>query len=113
MLKKQEQEFVEIFGRKTGKKDLVLFDQFLAGFDETDEIMERLSKQVGVPEQVVFATRRTGFIVGKHSKKLMSDVDYEEWETAIDEYFKLKESGHDPFYIFTYLTPNEFEKFKK
>jgi hypothetical protein len=111
-LDKHRQEFTQIFGRKTGKHDLVLFDQFLTGFDETDEIVEKISKQVGVRDQVVFATRRTGFMVGKHSKKIMPDVDYQEWEDAIDEYFELKESGHDPFHVFTYLTGEEFEKFK-
>jgi hypothetical protein len=111
-LKEHEQEFVKIFGRKTGKHDLVLFDQFLTGFDETDEIVEKISKQVGVREQVIFATRRTGFIVGEHSKEIMPDIDYQEWLDAIDEYFELKDSGHDPFHVFTYLTGEEFEKFK-
>jgi hypothetical protein len=112
MLEKHQQDFVEVFGRKTGKRDLVLFDHFLAGFNETDEIMEKISKEVGVQDQVVFATRRTGFIVGEHSKKIMPNVDYQEWEDAIDEYFELKESGYDPFHVFTYLTGDEFEKFK-
>jgi hypothetical protein len=112
MLTKHQQEFVEIFGRKTGKHDLIFFEQFISGFDEKDEILEKISKQVGVREQVIFATRRTGFIVGEHSKKIMSDVDYQEWEDAIDEYFELKGLGHDPFHVFTYLTAEEFEKFK-
>jgi hypothetical protein len=112
MLRKHQQDFTELFGRKTGKHDLILFDQFLTGFDETGEILEKISKEVGVREQVIFATRRTGFIVGKHSKKIMPDIDYQEWEDAIDEYFALKESGHDPFHVFTYLTGSEFEKFK-
>jgi hypothetical protein len=56
-LDKHRQEFTQIFGRKTGKHDLVLFDQFLTGFDETDEIVEKISKQVGVRDQVVFAIR--------------------------------------------------------
>jgi len=112
MLENHQLDFAKVFGRKTGKHDLVLFDQFLTGFDETDEIVEKIAKQVGVREQVVFATRRTGFIVGEHSKKIMPDVDYQEWEDAIDEYFELKESGHDPFHVFTYLTGEEFEKFK-
>jgi hypothetical protein len=112
MLKKHQQEFVRTFGRKTGKHDLIFFDQFISGFDETDEVLEKISKQVGVRDQVIFATRRTGFMVGEHSKKIMSDVDYQEWEDAIDEYFELKESGHDPFHVFTYLTGEEFDKFK-
>lgn len=112
MLEQHKQDFVKIFGRKTGKHDLVLFDHFLTGLDETDEILEKIAKEVGIRDQVVFATRRTGFIVGEHSKKIMPDVDYQKWENAIDEYFELKESGYDPFHVFTYLSGEEFEKFK-
>lgn len=111
-LRSQQKEFNQIFGRKAGKSDLVFFGQFLAGFDETDEILERMSRKAGVSEPAIFATRRTGLMVGKHSRKIMPDVDYEEWEEAVDEYFELKESGYDPFYVFTYLGPAEFEKFK-
>lgn len=91
MLKEHQERFLEVFGRKAGKKDLVLFDQFLSGFNDTEEILESISKKVGVQEQVIFATRRTGFMVGEHSKRIMSDIDYQEWKDAIDEYFILKD----------------------
>jgi hypothetical protein len=42
----------------------------------------------------------------------MPDSEYEEWEDAIDEYFLLKEDGHDPFFIFTYLSGVEYDKYK-
>jgi hypothetical protein len=42
----------------------------------------------------------------------MPEIDYREWEDAIDEYFELKKSGYDPFHVFTYLTGEEFERFK-
>jgi hypothetical protein len=112
MLRQHQKKFTEIFGRRSGKNDLVLFDQFISGFEESGEILERISRRAGVPEEIIFATRRTGFIVSEHSRKTMAEVDLREWSNAIDEYFELKELGYDPFHIFTYLPPAEFDKFK-
>jgi Family of unknown function (DUF5677) len=42
----------------------------------------------------------------------MPDAEYEEWENAMEEYFLLKEEGHDPFFVFTYLSGEEYEKYK-
>ena len=42
----------------------------------------------------------------------MPDSEYEEWENAMEEYFLLKEEGHDPFFVFTYLSGEEYEKYK-
>jgi hypothetical protein len=74
--------------------------------------LERAARQAKVREPIIFATRRTGFIVGQDSREIMPEVDYQEWEDAIDEYFELKNLGADPFHIFTYLTAEEFDKFK-
>jgi hypothetical protein len=43
----------------------------------------------------------------------MSDLEYEEWEEAMDEYFALKELGYDPFFVFTYLSGEEYEIYKQ
>jgi len=50
-------------------------------------------------------------MVGEHSRKLMPENQYQEWEEAIDEYFSLKEDGADPFFVFTYLSAKEYEHY--
>jgi hypothetical protein len=71
-----------------------------------------IGRIAGTREELIFAWRRSGFIVGEHSQKLMPDSDYAEWEDAMDEYFFLKEEGFDPFYVFTYLSGSEYENYK-
>jgi uncharacterized protein DUF5677 len=65
-----------------------------------------------IPEQLIFAWRRSGFIVAEHTRELMSENEYKEWTDAIDEYFEIKERGFDPFFIFTYLSGEEYELYK-
>ena len=42
----------------------------------------------------------------------MPENEYQEWTDAIDEYFLIKESGFDPFHVFTYLSGKEYEFYK-
>ena len=90
----------------------MLFDQHLAGEDDFWQHAGSAARAAGVREELIFAWRRSGFIVGQHSRKLMPENEYEEWTGAIDEYFALKEEGADPFHVFTYLSGKEYEYYK-
>jgi hypothetical protein len=106
-------EFKEMFGRKPGRGDPILFSQHLTGEDDFWQQAKTVGRVAGVREELIFAWRRSGFIVGEHSREIMPDSDYEEWKSAIDEYFLLKDEGHDPFFVFTYLSGEEYDKYKR
>lgn len=42
----------------------------------------------------------------------MPDNEYEEWQSAVEEYFSIKEDGFDPYHVFTNLSAEEYEKYK-
>jgi len=104
--------FRKMFGRKPGPGDPVLFDQHLIGEDEYWQHARTAGQAAGIREELIFAWRRSGFIVGQHSRKLMPENEYQEWKEAIDEYFTLKEDGADPFFVFTYLSAKEYDHYK-
>ena len=52
-------------------------------------------------------------MVSEENRQLMPESDFEEWEDAMREYRRLAAQGHDPFFVFTYLKPLEFEHYKK
>ena len=106
------QEFKKMFGRKPGRGDPIAFNHHLTGEEDFWQQARAVGKAANAPEEFIFAWRRSGLIVGEHSKHLLPDSDLEEWNEAIDEYFLLKEEGHDPFFVFTYLSGPEFEKYK-
>jgi len=106
-------EFKEMFGRKPGRGDPILFSQHLTGEDDFWQQAKTVGRVAGVREELIFAWRRSGFIVGEHSREIMPDSDYEEWKSAMDEYFLLKEEGYDPFFVFTYLSGEEYDKYKR
>src|ERR1700716_1225925 len=104
-------EFKQMFGRKPGRSDPVVFNHHLNGEDDFWQQARTVGRAADVREELIFAWRRSGFIVGEHSRALMPDSEYEEWENAMEEYFLLKEGGHDPFFVFTYLSGEEYEKY--
>jgi hypothetical protein len=106
-------EFKEIFGRKPGRGDPIFFNQHLTGEDDFWQQAKTVGRAAGIREELIFAWRRSGFIVGEHSREIMPDSDYEEWKSAMDEYFLLKEEGYDPFFVFTYLSGEEYDKYKR
>ena len=108
-----EKRFREIFGRKMGRGDILLFDHFLNGEEDRWQVIRRIGQEAEIREELIFAWRRSGFIVAEETRRMMPDIDYQEWENAIDEYLEIKKSGFDPFYVFTYLEPLEYEHYKK
>ena len=110
-LEDAHEEFRKMFGRKPGPNDPVFFQQHVMGEEDFWQQALTAARAAKVREELIFAWRRTGFIVGRHSRNLMPDSEYEEWQDAVEEYFSLKEEGHDPFFAFTYLTGPEYERY--
>jgi hypothetical protein len=105
------QRFTKMFGRRPGQGDPVAFDHYLNGEDDYWQQTRAAHRSASIPDELFFAHRRSGFVVGEHSRDLMPDSEYQEWADAIDEYFALKEDGHDPLYVFTYLDAGEYETY--
>jgi hypothetical protein len=93
--------------------DLILFDQFLHGEEDHWQQIRSIARSAKVREELIFAWRRSGFVVGKETLALMPDAHLEEWQDAVEEYHAIKEQGFDPFFLFTYLDPKEYEHYKR
>jgi len=106
------ERFRDMFGRRPRGSDPILFEHYLSGEDDFWQTTQAAFRNAGTPDELFFAYRRSGFLVGGHSRDLMPDSEHQEWTDAINEYFELKALGHDPFYIFTYLNGPEYENYK-
>lgn len=111
-LKEGERRFREIFGRRMGH-DLILFDQFLTSEEDQWQEVRNIVRNANLAEDFVFAWRRTGLLIGEETIPITPDVDLQEWQEAVEEYAFLKGRGFDPFYLFTYLDPHEYELYKR
>jgi hypothetical protein len=105
-------EFKKVFGRKPGKKDRVLVGQYLFNEEHHWSMVIKTGQAANTPEELIFAWRRTDFILAEQNQHLVPEVRKEEWRDAIDEYFDLKDRGFDPFYIFSPLDPKQYELYK-
>lgn len=60
-------------------------EEFIA--DVTDQIAEELAR-AGAPASLIYAFRKTGFILSELNEHLFSASDLKEWNDAIEEYEK-------------------------
>ena len=93
-------KFNEMFGRKPGRGDPIFFSQHLTGEDDFWQQAKAVGQVAGTREELIFAWRRSGLIVGENSREIMPESDFEDWKSAMDEYFLLKDEGYDPFFCF-------------
>ncbi|KAB2919904.1 MAG: hypothetical protein F9K29_03305 [Hyphomicrobiaceae bacterium] len=95
LLRKQRKAFRRKFGRDRRPGDPVFFDPSVDDPTSLDpdtvnaEVLAALRK-AGAPPQVIFAYRRTGLLVTESTKALISPDRLAEWDSAIDEYFRLE-----------------------
>ena len=85
--------FCKKFGREPGPDDPVVCDPHAATPQRlTDEkhahLLADMGSAAGLPPHFVHAMRQTGFIVTESTKSIMPIQKIEQWERAIDEYFR-------------------------
>lgn len=93
ILKAQDVEFLEIFGRKPRKNDPVFFQQFYISESDQERLTLKTMKAAASPPPVVYAYRKTGRIVTTENKGMLTPGELKEWNDAIDEYYETIEAG--------------------
>ena len=97
-IERQLAAFREKFGRDPNDGDPIFFDP---DADDpvplSDEKYERMMieamAEVGISQAMIFAFKRTGRIVTKRNKHLLTAEELREWYDAVDEYHRRIESG--------------------
>lgn len=99
ILKKQLRAFRKKFGRDPGPGDPVFFDP---NADTPQPIpradLEQTMREVAqyLPPDIAYAYLKTdGMLVTEGNLDLWSDEDMEEWDAAIDEYWRLQDEQED------------------
>lgn len=84
VLEDQRQAFIAKHGREPGPDDLVFPD--LPHPEHMEHQMIEIMKEAGVDPAIIYATERTGRLVSEANIDLLSDVELDEWNAAIEEY---------------------------
>lgn len=112
-LRKWERGFQEMFGRKPGKGDRVLSTQYLTDSDDYWTSFIQVGRAAKVRDELLFASRKTEFILAEMNQHLVPDVRKDEWKAAVREYFSIQSKGLDPFHVFTPLAGRQYDIFKQ
>lgn len=90
ILKKRETEFFEFFGRTRTEGDPVFFHDLLKSEDDHNEGLTELFSLAGLPEDKLYACKKTGYILSETNKDIMPDKVIKEWKAAIKEFHDIK-----------------------
>src|SRR5262249_2801524 len=96
ILERQEERFMETFGRSPGPQDPVFFDP---DADEprpiNDEVLDtallEAMHQAGVHPAMIYAYQKTGRIVTTENMEHLSADELHEWHEAVDEWYEQHE----------------------
>jgi hypothetical protein len=111
-IREADKRFRALFGRRPGRGDKLLFEQYLSQGDELWSEVRQVGKEAGIDERFLYATQRTDLFLSDRNIDLVSAQDLEEWDAACAEYDELKELGVDPFNALDFASPEEYELFK-
>ena len=84
LLKKQRQSFIAEHGREPGPDDLVFPN--MPHPEHAEHQMIEIMKKAGIDPAIIYATEQTGRLVTEENQHLLSDMDLDEWNSAIEEY---------------------------
>ena len=89
--------FFEAFGRKPGRHDRVLFEQYLYQGREFWKEIRDIAERANLQPMLAFAWQRTGFLITESNNHLFGKDDLQQWRKACKEYRALSKIGVDPF----------------
>jgi hypothetical protein len=103
LLAQQKRAFVAKFGREPTGDDPLFFDP---DADTPSQISDKRSDDMwselvaamesqGLRPELIHATRRTNRVVTEANAHLLSPADLDEWNAAVDEYFRWKKRADD------------------
>lgn len=84
ILKKQRQSFIAEHGREPGPDDLVFPN--MPHPEHAEHQMIEIMKKAGIDPAIIYATEKTGRLVTEANQHLLSDMDLDEWNSAMEEY---------------------------
>jgi hypothetical protein len=95
MLQKQESDFKGKFGRKPGRHDRIFLETYKRSPDQFDEDFKNAALESGLDRAKVYASWKTGLLPTTGRLDIFTELELDEWTSAVDEYYQLEEDGVD------------------
>ncbi len=92
VLDEQRQAFIAKHGREPGPDDPMFPD--MPHFEHAEHQMIEAMKEAGIDPAIIYATEKTGRIVSEANMNLLSDVELDEWNAAIE--YRAEHSSPQP-----------------
>ncbi|MCW3084858.1 MAG: hypothetical protein JWP12_2224 [Bacteroidetes bacterium] len=90
ILNRQEENFIKVFGRKPQKNEPIFFGALLMSEDDYYDVLEEMFDELKLPEELLYASRKTGYTISEVNKDMMPDNVLKNWNDAIKEFRDIK-----------------------
>lgn len=90
VLETAQRKFKRIFGREPDDTDPILVEKYLVSERDVKRETEDAMLRAGLSPELLYAYRKTGRLLTQKNKRLVPDVDVDEWHSAIEEYRAIK-----------------------
>jgi hypothetical protein len=96
ILEQQRQNFIAKFGHEPGPNDKIFFD--MPPLEHIEHEAVEAMKRAGLNPAFIYAYEQTGLIVTEENQKMLSDLELDEWQAAIEEYEAMNAEKEPPKY---------------
>lgn len=86
VLSQGEHEFFRHFERKPGDGDPIFLAKYLASPEDLEIEGVRLMQEAGIPPALIYAYKKTGYILTQENSSIATGAAIQEWEEAIREF---------------------------
>lgn len=98
LLENASDDFLRVFEREPRKdSDPVFLTKYVIGEEEIERQTVEAMRRAGVRPHLIYAYQKTGgLLLTRENEKLATTKDIEDWDAAIDEYYRLKKNPPEP-----------------
>lgn len=97
ILERMSENFFRVFEREPKKDDPLTLARYVIGEEELERQMIETMNQAGVSPQLIYAYQKTGgLLLTRENEKFATIKDIEDWDSAIEEYYQLKNNPPKP-----------------
>lgn len=97
LLQKMSEDFLRVFERGPREDDPIHLLRYVIGEEELERQTVQAMQKADMRPHLIYAYQKTGgLLLTRENEKLATTKDLEDWDAAIDEYYRLQKNPPEP-----------------
>ena len=97
VISKAHEDFLRVFEREPKDSDPFILSRYVIGDEELERQTVEAMRLSGIRPHIIYAYQKTGgLLLTRENEKLATTKDIQDWDNAIEEYYKLEKNPPEP-----------------